>query len=187
MSKKLIAGLDEVGMGPLAGPLTVVVTLFGKKKPERLNGVMDSKKMKPKDREALAPIIIEEAEFFSTGWVSPWEIDELGMAAAWELACTRALETLPESDNLLVDGNRVIKSYGGGQRVVIKGDNIHWQISAASVLAKVLRDREMAYLSQHYPGYGWETNMGYGTKTHIAALKEMGPTPHHRQSFIKNL
>lgn len=181
----LYAGMDEVGMGCLAGPLCIAVAIFPKDM-KKLEGVGDSKKIYPNKRKKLAPVIMQQATFFGLGWAQPEVIDELGMAEAWRRAATDALEGAPDVRILMIDGDRKLQGFAGEQQTIIKGDAKVWQIGAASIVAKVVRDMEMVGMSKYYPAYGFERNKGYGTEEHIAALRKYGPCPYHRKTFLKN-
>jgi len=188
MTWKTIAGLDEVGMGALAGPIVVAVAVFDTKDaPPDLAGLCDSKKASKSKRMRLAPIVARRALFFGVGWATADEIDEVGKGVAWERAAMMALDGAPPVDMLLVDGMIAVQGYAGPQRTVVKGDQKHWQISAASFLAKVIRDREMADLdSEGYCNmYDWAKNSGYGTEHHFNVIDFKGTSPHHRKSFLK--
>lgn len=176
-----IAGVDEVGRGPLAGPVTAaVVVLDPARIPEGLN---DSKKLTKRRREVLYDLIMEVAEV-SIAHASVEEIDDLNILRASHLAMMRALEGLKmPADYVLVDGNMLPRDLSLPAETVIKGDGRSVSIAAASIMAKVCRDCVMLSLAQQHPGYGWETNMGYGSKRHIEALQKQGVTPHHRRSF----
>lgn len=182
----LNAGLDEVGMGCLAGPVTVVVAVFPTDM-ERIPGVGDSKKLTKKKRQDLVPIILEQVQFVGVGWSHPKLIDEVGLAEAWNRACLQALDGMPEVEELVVDGVRVINDYDGPQVHVVKADDTVWQVGAASILAKTIRDVHMVDMAECYKGYGWETNAGYGSKTHLKALKKLGPSSYHRRTFLKKI
>lgn len=184
---KLIAGMDEVGMGCLAGPLVVAVTAFEGDRPGELEGVRDSKKMSAKQREFFAPKVVKHATFIGVGWASAAQIDELGLAGAWQEAATMALEGIPAGVKLYIDGERLVGSRKGHQEIIVKGDDKVWQISAASVLAKVIRDHEMEYLGSYYNGYDWPENAGYGTEKHKAAILSLGTTPFHRKYFLRKM
>lgn len=183
---QLVAGLDEVGMGSLAGPLCIAVTVFPKTKTP-ITGVTDSKKLSAKKRIVLAPRIVEEAVFVGVGWASSKIIDEWGLAEAWHRAALDALEGMPKVEMLWIDGEREVKGYEGKQTTVVKGDSLLWIIGAASIVAKVARDLTMHELSQSYRGFGWERNSGYGSKEHIARILKGGPSPQHRMTFLKKL
>lgn len=183
----LVVGLDEVGMGPLAGPIVVVAAAFRGAMPESLKGLTDSKKLSKAKRERLAPLVVEACEAFGVGWATAHEIDVGGKGVCWQFASKTALEAIPGDYLLLVDGVVEVKRHRGPQQTVVKGDQLHWQISAASVLAKIIRDAEMAYLGESYPEYGWAKNSGYGTESHRAVILEKGYTPHHRRTFLRKL
>ncbi|MFY0646524.1 ribonuclease HII [Sulfitobacter geojensis] len=176
-----IAGVDEVGRGPLAGPVTAAAVIFDPAHiPEGLN---DSKKLTKKARERLYDEIMEVAEV-SIAHATVEEIDGINILRASHLAMMRALEGLKTpADYVLVDGNMLPRDLVLPAQTIIKGDSRSQSISAASIMAKICRDCVMLSLAQQHPGYGWETNMGYGSKRHIEALQELGVTPHHRRSF----
>lgn len=180
-------GIDEVGRGPWAGPVLAAAVILS----QPLPGITDSKAMSAKRRAALAAQIIETAHF-GLGRAEVAEIDALNILEASFLAMARAVlalnaqraaRGLPPATHALIDGNRLPKSFPIPARALIRGDALDAQIGAASILAKVTRDAEMAQLAQEFPGYGWERNAGYGTAEHSAALAEKGLTPHHRVSF----
>ncbi|MEM6482058.1 MAG: ribonuclease HII [Pseudomonadota bacterium] len=176
-----IAGVDEVGRGPLAGPVTAAAVILDFDRVP--DGIRDSKLLSRPRREKIYAAILETAEV-SVAHASVAEIDDINILQATLLAMTRALESLKTTPDLaLVDGQRLPKSLPCPGRSIIKGDAICMSIAAASIVAKVTRDRLMWDLAQHYPGYGWETNAGYGSKSHMAALKKLGASPHHRRSF----
>ena len=176
-----IAGVDEVGRGPLAGPVTAAaVVLDLAVVPPGLN---DSKKLSAKARATLDTELHRVAEV-SIAHASVQEIDEINILRASHLAMERAiagLQTPPE--HALIDGNMIPRGLQLPATTLIKGDSRSVSISAASIVAKVCRDRVLVDLAQQHPGYGWETNMGYGSKKHIEALQNLGVTPHHRRSF----
>lgn len=177
----MIAGVDEVGRGPLAGPVVTAAVIL----PEQLviEGLNDSKKLSAQRRCEIAEIIKNEAISFAFGEASPAEIDHLNILHATMLAMQRAVAKLsPIPSRVLVDGNRC-PEFGIAAEAIVGGDGIVAQISAASVIAKVRRDAYMAELDQQYPGYYWKKNSGYPTKQHIQALHDLGVTPHHRRSF----
>lgn len=186
-SYPLIAGLDEVGYGALAGPMVVVVTGFRGPQPTELTPVTDSKKLSKKRREELAPLIVKHADFFNFGWADNTMIDKRGVTYSWNHACMQALKG-GKFDQLLVDGNRRVRDYIGEQMTVVKGDLKHWQISAASIVAKVMRDQEMTYLHEFYPDYCWDANSGYGgAQSHLDALTRLGASPLHREHYLRKL
>jgi ribonuclease HII len=176
-----VAGVDEVGRGPLAGPVTAAaVVLDPLQIPEGLN---DSKKLTKKARERLYEEIMQVADV-SIAHASVEEIEELNILRASHLAMTRALDGLQHgADFALIDGNMVPRGLTLPNETIIKGDARSQSISAASIMAKICRDCVMLSLAQQHPGYGWETNMGYGSKRHMEALQNLGVTPHHRRLF----
>ena len=176
-----IAGVDEVGRGPLAGPVTAcAVVLDMSRIPEGLN---DSKKLSAKRRESLAEAILSCAEV-SVASARVEEIDQLNILRASHLAMERAVAgLLTPPDHCLIDGNLIPKGLTVSAEAIVKGDSKSVSISAASIVAKIRRDYVMSALAQQYPGYGWETNAGYPSKSHRLALQNLGVTPHHRRSF----
>lgn len=178
---RLVAGVDEVGRGPLAGPVTAAaVILPDGPLPDGLN---DSKKLTAARREALAEWITAHADW-AVAHVDVAEIDRLNILQASLQAMCRAIDGLSRTPCLaLIDGNRLPQGMVCPGQAVVKGDGRSLSIAAASILAKVARDRIMVDLAQHYPGYGWERNAGYPTKAHLHALSTQGVTPHHRRSF----
>ena len=184
----LIAGFDEAGRGPWCGPVVAACVCWPDLNiPEDLaNAINDSKKLTAKKREALFPKIMASNAIVGIGQASAEEIDELNILQASFLAMHRALEQVQAKGFQpvfgLIDGNRLPK-WDIPCQAVIGGDGKSLSIGAASIVAKVTRDRMMADLAQEYPAYGWERNAGYGTAEHIAALKEFGPTIHHRKSY----
>ncbi|THH36602.1 ribonuclease HII [Aliishimia ponticola] len=177
----IVAGVDEVGRGPLAGPvLAAAVILDPTDIPEGLN---DSKALTAKRRDALLPKILARA-IVSIGEASVEEIDEINILRASHLAMLRAIEGLATTPgHVLIDGNLLPRGLTLPATPVIKGDGKSLSIAAASIVAKVRRDQIMVDLAQQHPGYGWETNMGYGSKSHMTALQDLGASPHHRRSF----
>jgi ribonuclease HII len=176
-----VAGVDEVGRGPLAGPVVAAAVILD---PELIpEGLDDSKKLSAKKRQMLAGIIRQTAQV-SIGQASVDEIDYNNILQASLLAMTRAVQGLEiQPDYLLIDGNQTPKGLRMPMQTVVKGDTLSQSIAAASIVAKIWRDQLMVDLAQQHPGYGWETNMGYGSKSHMSALQKYGPTPHHRRSF----
>ncbi len=176
-----VVGVDEVGRGPWAGPVTAAaVWLDPAQIPDGLN---DSKKLSAKRRDALFDVLLKCADV-SIAHASVAEIDEMNILAASHLAMVRAVSGLAKAaDFALVDGNRMPEGLGCAGRTIVKGDSKSASIAAASIVAKVTRDRLMVELAQQHPGYGWETNAGYGTKVHQEGLRKLGVTPHHRCSF----
>lgn len=177
----LLAGIDEAGRGPLAGPVVAAAVILDPKRP--IAGLDDSKKLTEKRRERLAVEIRAGALAWSLGRAEVAEIDEINILQATLLAMQRALAGLPlAAQAAVVDGNRLPSLAIPGEAVV-DGDALIPAISAASILAKVARDAEMVALDAVFPGYGFARHKGYGTAQHLAALAERGPTPHHRRSF----
>ncbi|MGR3662288.1 MAG: ribonuclease HII [Paracoccaceae bacterium] len=176
-----IAGVDEVGRGPLCGPvIAAAVRLDPNAIPEGLN---DSKALTAAQREALAELIHASADV-SIAEASVAEIDDINILHASMLAMERAVAGLSQkADHALIDGNRVPKALTKIGQPIVKGDARSVSIAAASIVAKVCRDQLMVDLAQQHPGYGWERNMGYPTKEHQLALQKLGVTPHHRRSF----
>lgn len=177
----LVAGVDEVGRGPLAGPVTAAaVRLCPDCIPPGLN---DSKRLGPGQRAALAAVLLQVAEV-SVAHATVEEIDAMNILRASQLAMTRAVAGLPRSPQyVLVDGNMIPAGLACQAEAIVKGDARCLSIAAASIVAKVARDAIMVDLAQQHPGYGWERNAGYPTPAHLAALKNLGVTPHHRRSF----
>ena len=176
-----VAGVDEVGRGPLAGPVTAAAVLLD---PADIPvGLDDSKVLRPRARAKLWCKIVDVA-VVSVAHASVAEIDELNILRASHLAMVRAVAGLAQApDHALIDGNMIPTGLAIPATSIIKGDSRSVSIAAASIVAKVCRDRIMVDLAQQHPGYGWETNMGYGSKSHITALQNLGVTPHHRRSF----
>ena len=179
---RLEAGVDEVGRGCLAGPVCAAAVILP---PDfALPGLTDSKKLSPRRREAMDAVIRSRALAFGIGAATPEEIDRLNILNATFLAMERAIVVLPyPPEQLLIDGNRFRSSLGIPFDTIVKGDARVASIAAASILAKVYRDRLMAELAESFPGYGWERNAGYGTAEHLAAIAALGLTPLHRRSF----
>ena len=182
---KYIAGIDEAGRGPLAGPVVVASVIM----PEdsMIEGVNDSKKISENKREKLYEIIIKEAITYSVGIVYQEEIDDINILQATKKALTMAVEHLEVKPNvILVDALTGIDTLGIPFESIIKGDAKCYSIAAASIIAKVTRDRIMREWDKVYPEYGFASHKGYGTAKHIAAIKEYGPCPLHRKTFLKN-
>ncbi len=174
-----VIGIDEVGRGAWAGPMLFVAVVL--KSP--VLGLKDSKKLSKSQRNKLADEIKQKAGFVGYGWVSPSEIDDLGLTKASELACTRALVGAPDDHEIIVDGKINYCKNLPNTRCEVGGDNNIPEISAASIVAKVTRDARMAELDHELPGYGFIKNVGYGTKAHISAIDSLGLTPMHRWSY----
>ena len=189
-SGKCCVGIDEAGRGPWAGPVVAgaVIILDRRLNPELLEGLDDSKKLSGKKREKLYNLLFEEEKLgricIGVGLASAQEIDELNILQATFLAMKRAVENLKAVPQFaLVDGNQKPKNLGCEVQTVIKGDGKSFSIAAASIVAKVYRDKLMAELALKYPHYAFEKNAGYGTAAHIAGLKAFGATPEHRFSY----
>ena len=184
----LIAGFDEAGRGPWCGPVVAACVCWPDLQvPEELaNAINDSKKLTAKKREALFPKIMASNAIVGIGQASAEEIDEMNTLQASFLAMSRALDEVRAKGAYpvfgLIDGNR-LPAWDMPCQAVIGGDGKSLSIGAASIVAKVVRDRLMADLAKEFPEYGWERNAGYGTAEHIGALKEHGPTVHHRKSY----
>ena len=176
-----IAGVDEVGRGPLAGPVVASAVILN---PQNIPvGLNDSKKLTAKRRVVLDTALRQSAEF-AIAEASVAEIDEINILRASHLAMERAVAALkPAPDYLLIDGNLIPRGLKIASQAVVKGDARSVSIAAASILAKNWRDQVMVDLAQQHPGYGWDTNAGYPSKQHRDALRNLGVTPHHRRSF----
>jgi ribonuclease HII len=181
MSSFLIAGVDEVGRGPLAGPVIAAAVILN---PEcKIEGLADSKKLSAKKREYLSQKIQENALAFAIGRAEWHEIDEINILQASLLAMHRAVAALSiQPHHILVDGNQLPK-WEYSAKAIIKGDQTEPAISAASIIAKVARDAEMEEMEDLYPGYGFAKHAGYPTAFHLAALQTQGVSPIHRRSF----
>lgn len=182
----VICGVDEAGRGPLAGPVCAAAVILPMDL--EIEGLNDSKKLTEKRREALYDIILNKAVAYGIAFASEKEIDEINILQATFLAMRRAVEQLKTKPSLvLVDGNRAPELGALPVKTIVKGDSLSANIAAASILAKVTRDRLMVELDGTYPQYGFSVHKGYGTKVHYAALTEHGPCPIHRRSFLKKL
>ena len=180
---QIICGVDEAGRGPLAGPVCAAAVILPKGL--EIPGLNDSKKLTDKKRRELFPVIQEQALAYGIAFASHEEIDEINILQATFLAMERALAQLSlKPDLALIDGNRA-KDFGLPVMTVVKGDSRSANIAAASVLAKVTRDEYMEKMALEYPGYGFEIHKGYGTKAHYEALRNLGPSPIHRKTFLK--
>lgn len=184
-SVSCLCGVDEAGRGPLAGPVCAAAVML----PRGLDipGLNDSKKLTEKKREELYGIICAGAVCYGVAFAGVEEIERLNILNATFLAMNRAIAQLSVPPQLaLIDGNRD-SGIEAPSRCIVKGDALCADIAAASVLAKVTRDRYMTALAREYPQYGFEKHKGYGTKQHYAAIREFGPSPAHRMSFLKTL
>lgn len=181
-ARQLVAGVDEVGRGPLVGNVVAAAVILDPANP--IDGLTDSKKLSEKKREMLFQLIQERALAWSIAWATPAEIDELNILHATMLAMKRAVDQLSVvPEYALIDGNRCPPGLSCPSEPVVKGDLKEPSISAASILAKVYRDREMAELDLRYPDYGFAKHKGYPTALHMEQLKRLGPLPEHRRSF----
>ena len=193
---KLIAGIDEAGRGPLAGPVVVAAVVM----PEDsfIEGVNDSKKVSEKKREKLYDLILEEALGYGVGIIDQKEIDEINILNATKEGLTRAIKELEKDlqekngkltkpDVIFVDALTKIDTDNIPYKSIIHGDALSYSIAAASIIAKVTRDRIMRQWDEIYPMYGFAKHKGYGTASHIAAIREYGICPLHRKSFVKNI
>ncbi|QRP65587.1 ribonuclease HII [Rhodanobacter sp. FDAARGOS 1247] len=177
-----VAGVDEAGRGPLAGPLAVAAVILDPSRP--IAGLDDSKKLSEAKREALYPLIIERALTWCVVLVEPDEIDRLNIFQATMTGMSRAVAGLaPGAHEALVDGNQLPKDLPCPGRAIVGGDALEPAISAASILAKVSRDRLMVAMENLHPGYGFAAHKGYPTPAHLAALQMLGPCAQHRRSF----
>jgi ribonuclease HII len=177
----LLAGVDEVGRGPLAGDVVAAAVILDPSK--TIKGLADSKKLSERQREALYAEICASATSWAVGRASVTEIDSINILQASLLAMRRAVEQLHvQPEHVLVDGNKLPR-WSYSSEAIVQGDAKVKAISAASIIAKVTRDREMVELEAQYPGYGFAGHKGYGTREHLAALHKLGATPLHRRSF----
>lgn len=177
-----VCGIDEAGRGPLAGNVVAAAVILPLDL--EIEGLNDSKKLSEKKREALYDVIVEKA-IYSIAWATPKEIDELNILNATMLAMRRAVEGLPKkADFALIDGN-CSRGFTIPTQTVVKGDSLSMSIAAASILAKVTRDRQCMALDEQYPAYGFKGHKGYPTKAHMQKVVELGPCPEHRKTFLK--
>lgn len=182
----IVCGVDEAGRGPLAGPVYAAAVILSPNRP--IVGLNDSKKLSEKKREALYDIIVENAVSYCVASASVEEIEQYNILGATYLAMTRAVAGLHlQPDLAIIDGNRIPPQLNVPAQTVVKGDAKSESIAAASILAKVTRDRLLIEMDARYPQYGFAVHKGYGTAAHTAALKEFGPCPEHRPSFLKKI
>lgn len=182
---KYLAGVDEAGRGPLAGPVVAAAVIFDNK--NNIKGVNDSKQLTEKQRETLYDKIISSALSYSVSIIEPEVIDEVNILNATLRAMKQCVDDLKiKPDLVLVDGNRTFRS-DIPVITIIKGDSKSFSIAAASILAKVTRDRLMKNLAIQYPVYMWEQNKGYPTRQHREIIQKLGPTPLHRKTFLKKI
>jgi ribonuclease HII len=177
----IVCGVDEVGRGPLAGPVVAAAVVLPRALPDLLRDHLDDSKKIPLRRRLELAAAIEHCAQFALGSASVAEIDQLNILQASLLAMRRAVDQI-RCDHALVDGNRP-PALACKVTCIVKGDSRSFSIAAASIVAKVARDREMTQLAERFPGYGWDRNAGYGTAEHLAALRRLGATPQHRRSF----
>jgi len=181
----ILAGVDEVGRGPLAGPVVAAAVIFDNE--TIIEGINDSKKLSEKERERLSKIIKEKCLAYSFGVIDQNEIDEINILQATLKAMKQAVESLSVTPQIiLIDGNKSFVT-NTAVETIVKGDSKSFSIAAASILAKVKRDSMMKKAALEYPEYFWEKNKGYGTKQHIEAIKKYGTTPLHRQTFLRKI
>jgi ribonuclease HII len=186
-----VAGIDEAGRGPLAGPVVAAAAVIDRTAAKRrlLKLINDSKQLELEDREAAYEAMVASGLVkYAVAEATVEEIDRFNILQATFLAMRRALEALSQQPDVrpevvLIDGNQVPPRLGCRAETIVGGDARSYSIAAASIFAKVTRDRYMAKLAEAFPGYGWETNRGYGSDEHRAAIERLGPTPHHRMSF----
>lgn len=177
-----VAGVDEAGLGCLAGPIVAAAVLL----PPfcaMIEGVRDSKLLSLAQREKLFDQVREQAIAVGVGIATVREIEQINVLRASYLAMQRALARIQPYDHALIDGRPIKQADLGSHTAIIDGDALCYAIACASIIAKVRRDRFMKKLSNRYPGYGWERNVGYGTKQHTQAIQDLGVTPHHRKTY----
>jgi ribonuclease HII len=184
LEQLLVAGVDEAGRGPLAGPVVIAAVILDPSKP-RINGLADSKVLSAKQREKLDARIRERALAFSVVEIDVAEIDRINILQATLVGMARALAQLsPGAHMALIDGNQLPRNLPCAARAIVDGDALEPVISAASILAKVARDRLMTVMDALHPGYGFAKHKGYGTAEHVAAIERLGPCILHRRSFM---
>lgn len=177
-----VVGVDEVGMGPVCGPVVAAAVLLPVDC-RRIPGVHDSKMLTPQQRHRLYPKIRKQALAIGVGAASVAEIEQLNIVYASRLAMQRALRKVVPYDFALIDGNPIKRPDLGPHATIVDGDATCYAIACASIVAKVIRDRLMFKLAQRHPGYGWESNAGYNTRAHQQAIRALGVTPYHRRGF----
>ena len=180
-----VAGVDEVGRGPLAGPVVCAAVIMPLEEEKRILGVDDSKKLTAKKREKLAEEIKKVARAYAIAEVDEGTIDEINILQATRLGMKRAIENLSLTPDMVLTDGVMTLDIALPQRSIVKGDALVYSIGAASILAKVYRDGLMAQFALEYPEYGFEKNVGYGTAAHIQAIKEVGICKIHRKTFVK--
>jgi ribonuclease HII len=177
----LVAGVDEVGRGALAGPVTVAAVILDPNRP--IAGLDDSKRLSARAREHLAAEVLSTCLAWSLAQRGPAEIDALNILEATRAAMTQAVGCLALTPGLVISDAVALPALQVPWRAEIRADGLYLCVAAASILAKVTRDSEMRWLAERHPGYGWERNVGYPTREHLAALREIGATALHRTSF----
>ncbi len=177
------AGIDEAGRGPLAGPVVAACVVFSPGT-QMLDFIDDSKKLSEKRREAVCEEVFRWADFVGVGQVEAEEIDRINILEATKLAMRRAAQGAP-APLFLIDAVAGV-GLSGRERPIIHGDAVSYSIAAASIVAKVTRDRQMRALGERFPGYGFARHKGYGTAAHMQAIRELGPCQEHRRSFLKS-
>ena len=179
-----VVGVDAVGTGPLCGPVVAAAVLV-RPHTRKIKGVRDSKTLSAAQRERLVGMIKERSLAWGIGAASVAEIERLNVRNAAALAMRRALRRLPPYDHVLIDGQKILglEDHIGPYTSIVKGDASSYAIACASVVAKVTRDRLMTRLAARHPGYGWEHNAGYATRDHVAGLRVLGLSPHHRRTY----
>ena len=183
---KKVAGVDEAGRGPLAGPVVAAAVII-ENYIEEFEAINDSKKLTEKKREELYPLIVENCKI-GVGIVDCRRIDEINILNATFEAMKKAVDEIGTNyEVVLVDGNKKIKGFEGNQECIVKGDGKSLSIAAASIIAKVTRDRIMQETAEKYPHYNFEKHKGYGTKVHVEKILEHGPCEEHRKSFLKKI
>lgn len=180
-----VAGVDEAGRGPLAGPVVAACVILPRRLGTKLNGLTDSKQLSEARREEFYEKLQTVAVAIGVGAASPTEIDAHNILGATFLAMKRAIAQVVQAEAVLVDGNRRIPDLPMFQQTIVKGDALSLSIAAASVVAKVTRDRLLVELDREFPHYGFARHKGYPTKAHYEALAQHGATPHHRMTFIR--
>jgi len=182
--KRFVVGVDEVGTGALCAPVVAAAVLV-KPHTRKIKGVRDSKTLSTRQRERLVDDIKSRSLAWGIGAASVSEIEQFNVRNAAHLAMRRALRRLPPYDHVLVDGQKIagMEEHIGPYTPIVKGDASSYAIACASVIAKVTRDRLMLRLAGRYPGYGWDHNAGYATRDHVAGLRQLGVSPHHRRTY----
>ncbi|MFO7532681.1 MAG: ribonuclease HII [Candidatus Limnocylindrales bacterium] len=181
---RLVVGVDEVGTGALCAPVVAAAVLV-RPHTRKIAGVRDSKTLSTRQRERLVDQIKARSLAWGIGAASVAEIESLNVRNATHLAMRRALRRLPPYDHVLLDGQKIkgMEEHIGPHTSIVRGDASSYAIACASVIAKVTRDRLLAHLAARYPGYGWEHNAGYATRDHVAGLRQLGLSPHHRRTY----